>query len=283
MAIVETNWEKLLSPDSQIPPDVFFLVKGEDEGNESSNKPIGAHRIFLGGVSPVFMGMFFGPMKDTREVIEVEGTTHEAFTTMIDWVYKAPGSLLFAAPEREDEDYGNYRRNYGNNRRNYRNYEEDDEDDEDDEEEDALNQDKIRCPQKFFDLLDLAERYQILSLKRALTSNVLGTLAIKDNNVILAATVAKRYQGMLPFDEISTKMLAKCLKFLLKKKAGDLWAQFWALVNNSEKSLKERLAGTPFVNLTVPISNPIKHTLDGVGRTSYENCLYLACSGVHVR
>ena len=119
-----------------------------------------------------------------------------------------------------------------------------------------------------------------------MTSNVLDTLAITNNNVILAATVAKKYQGMLPFDEISTKMLAKCLKFLLKKirtKSGDLWAQFWALVNNSERSLKERLGGTPFVNLTVPFPNPIKTILDGVGRTSYENCLYLACSGVHVR
>ena len=95
MAIVETNWNKLLAPDSQIPPDVFFLVKEENEGNDSSNKPIGAHRMFLGGVSPVFMGMFYGPMKDTREVIEVEETTHEAFNTMINWVYKAPGSLLF--------------------------------------------------------------------------------------------------------------------------------------------------------------------------------------------
>ena len=70
MAITQTNWEKLLSPDSQIPPDVFFLVKGEDEGNASS-EPIGAHRIFLAGVSPFFMGMLFGPMKETREVIEV--------------------------------------------------------------------------------------------------------------------------------------------------------------------------------------------------------------------
>ena len=108
--------------------------------------------------------------------------------------------------------------------------------------------------------------------------------------MLLAAQVAKKYQGMLPFDEISTKMLAKCLKFLLKKmrkdlpaSAGDLWAQFWALVNNSKESLKERLAGTPFVKLTVPFPNPIKTTLDRVGRTSYEYCLYLACSGVHVR
>ena len=103
---------------------------------------------------------------------------------------------------------------------------------------------------------------------------------------------------MLPFEEVSTKMLAKCLKFLLQKKrreadivdqeavqvTRDLWAQFWALVNNSEKSLRERLTGTPFATQTIPFHNHIQNTLDlRVGRNSYEHCLYLACSGVHVR
>ena len=63
----------------------------------------------------------------------------------------------------------------------------------------------------------------------------------------------------------------------------DLWAQFWAVVNNSEKSLRERLAGTPFATHTIPFHSHIQDTLSRVGRTSYENCLYLACSGVHVR
>ena len=240
------------------------------------------------------MGLLFGPMKDTSEVIEVKETTHQAFNTMINYIYKAPGSRFFPAPHSDEEDgscgkYGSYRTYRMGEYRRREEDDEDDEDDENDEEEDAFNQNKISCPQKFFDLLDLAERYQILSLKGALTSNVLDDLTITSNNVILAATVAKKYQGMLPFDEISTKMLAKCLKFLLKKirsfsaSGRDLWAQFWSLVNNSEESLKERLAGTPFVKLTVPFDNPIKTTLDRVGRTSYENCLYLACSGVHVR
>ena len=62
---------------------------------------------------------------------------------------------------------------------------------------------------------------------------------------------------------------------------------FWALVNNSEDSekvlpLKERLAGTPFANLDMS-HHAIKAMLDKVGRTSYEKCLYLACSKDHVR
>ena len=265
MAIVETSWKKLLSPDSQIPPDVFFLVEGEDDGNAQS-EPIGAHRIFLGGVSSVFMGMLFGPMKDTREVIEVSGTTHEAFSTMINFIYKPPGSQFFPAPYQADED----------------------EYDEEayDEEDDAFDQDEIGCPQKFFELLNLANMYQILSMKRELTSNALQTLAITNNNVIFAATVAKNHRGI--FEDVSTKLLVKCLKFLLaKNKKGGDWSMFWALVNNTEDSeegvsLKERLAGTPFANLRIS-QHSIKASLDRVGRTSYEKCLYLACSKVHVR
>lgn len=39
------------------------------------------------------------------------------------------------------------------------------------EEEKALNQNRIRCPQKFFDVLCLAEKYQIWSMKKELVSN----------------------------------------------------------------------------------------------------------------
>lgn len=265
MAIVKTSWQQYLSPDSEIPHDVFFLVKSED-GGKDSGKRIGAHKVLLAGSSSVFRSMFFGPMKEEREVFEVDETTHETFNTMIKYIYQPPGSHFFPDP-------------HG------------DEDDEDDEyyEEEEEEENAIHCPQKFFDLLNLAEYYQISSLKRDLASTVLNTMTITEGNLILAAKLGKKHQGMLPFDEISTKILGKCLKFLLQRgagkgsrEAGDLWSQFWALVNNSEESMKERLAGTPFVDLTL-YPNVIKHELDRVGRTSYENCLYLACSGIHVR
>ena len=78
MAIVDTDWKSFLSPNSDLPPDVCFLVRtGEDD--ESSSKTIRAHRWPLAGVSPVFRKQFFGPMKDEREVIEVEKTMAEDF------------------------------------------------------------------------------------------------------------------------------------------------------------------------------------------------------------
>ena len=33
MAVVDTNWKIFLSPGSNLPPDVYFLVKGGDEGD----------------------------------------------------------------------------------------------------------------------------------------------------------------------------------------------------------------------------------------------------------
>ena len=273
MTIVETSWQEFLSPDSEIPHDVHFLAKRlEDEGNDSS-KPIGAHKVLLAGVSPVFRRMLFGPLKEEREVIEVKDTTDEAFKTMIKFIYKPPRSRFFHAPY-DYEDYEDY-------------------------EEDQFNLTVIQCPQKFFDLVDLAEKYEISSLKEALTSDVLTTLAITDDNLIFAATVAMKYKT--PFQKISTK----CLKFLLQRTRSqaeeDLWTQFWALVNNSEESLKERqvklvvkgqhtyhhnhngrLAETPFVNLKIH-HDFLKAKLAEMGRTAYDNCLYMACSGVHVR
>ena len=83
MALREVDWKKFLSPDSDLPRDVFFLVKGED----SRWSKIGAHRVLLAGISNVFRRMFFGPMKETKEEMEVKETSPEAFRAMINYIY----------------------------------------------------------------------------------------------------------------------------------------------------------------------------------------------------
>ena len=118
MAIVDVDWKVFLSTDSDLPPDVSFLVADGDR----SSKTIRAHKYFLGGVSPVFRKQFFGPMKDAREEIEVEETTAEAFQTMIDFIYRKAGP-------------------------------------------DTFSMDSIKCPQKQFEVLELAEYYQVWDLK----------------------------------------------------------------------------------------------------------------------
>ena len=72
VAIVDTDWQNFLLPGSDIPPDVSFLVKDATDGESGSYKSIGAHKLLLAGSSPVFRGQFFGPMKETGDVVEVK-------------------------------------------------------------------------------------------------------------------------------------------------------------------------------------------------------------------
>ena len=173
MSAAETDWQSFLSPDSDLPPDVFFQVKDE-EGKGGQSKTIGAHRLILAGVSPVFRRMFFGPMKETGEVVEVNDTTAEAFDTMVKYIYHPPGG-------------------------------------------DPFNLNPISCPQKLFELLTLANKYQVLKLAR-MTSDALESLAITRENMIFTATVAKNYKEI--FDDLSSKLTLKCLKFLYDTTSG---------------------------------------------------------------
>ena len=185
MSVFETDWQSFLSPGSNLPPDVFFEVK--DEGGQ--DKTIAAHRFLLAGVSPAFRAMFFGPMAETREVVEVKETTFEAFDTMVKYIYHPPGG-------------------------------------------DTFNLNPIKCPQKIFELLTLAKRYQLVKLAM-MASDALESLAITRENMIFTASVAKNYQRTL-FDDLSSKLTMKCLKFLFDTttSGGDICALIKETVDN---------------------------------------------------
>ena len=188
MSLAETDWQRFLSPDSNLPPDVLFLVKDE-EGEGGQSKTIAAHRFLLAGVSPVFGGMFFGPLRETGEVIEVNESTFEAFDTMIKYIYNAPSG-------------------------------------------DPFNLDQIRCPQTLFELLTLANKYQLAKLT-TMASDALESLAVTMESMIFTATVAKKYKGTL-FDDLSSKLTMKCLKFLFDTttSGGDICALIKETVDN---------------------------------------------------
>ena len=69
----------------------------------------------------------------------------------------------------------------------------------------------MSCPQKLFELLTVADKYEILSLK-TLAKDALGSLAISNENMIFVATVAKNYKQL--FEDVSQELLLKCLKFI---------------------------------------------------------------------
>ena len=186
MAIVKTNWQNFLSQDSELPPDVLFLVTTNDDRNvDDFGETVGAHKFLLAGVSPVFRRMFFGPMKETGEKIKVEETTLEAFNAMISFIYALPG--------------------------------------------DEFTLNDIRCPQKLFELLALSDKYEILSLK-SLASSALETLPITNENMIFVATVAKKYKVL--FEEVSKKLLVRCLEFMTTSDGRDTLALVTQTRNN---------------------------------------------------
>ena len=187
MSIVETDWGAFLAPDSDIRPDVIFRVEGASDEGQTHVKNIAAHRIFLAGVSPVFMGMFYGPLKEEHEVVDVKDISPEAFENMIKFIYNPREGTMF-------------------------------------------NLEEVNCPQKLFESLAVADKYQINRLP-TLVMSALENLVIGRGNMIFAATTAKNYKHS--FDELSTKVLLKCLKFFLDTKGGlDVCALIQETVDN---------------------------------------------------
>ena len=57
---------------------------------------VGAHKLLLAGASQVFRKQFFGSLKETSDLVVIKDTTVEAFTTMINYIYMAPGEKKFS-------------------------------------------------------------------------------------------------------------------------------------------------------------------------------------------
>ena len=171
MAIANTDWKAFLSPDSDLPTDVCFLLSdGEDKSNI---KAIRAHSQILGGVSRVFRKKFFGMMKDEKEGIEVYDVTVEAFQTLIDFIYRPPG-------------------------------------------QDTFTMDNIIYPEKHFQVLQLADYYEVLDLKTQVRK-ALQNFVVRRENLALSATVAMNNKVI--FEDCSVILSLRCLKFLLDTSA----------------------------------------------------------------
>ena len=79
----------------------------------------------------------------------------------------------------------------------------------------------ISCAQGLFELLSVADRYEILNLA-TIASYALDTLPINKGNVVFVATVAKKYKRM--YEDKSREVLVRCLKFVYDTTLGDIFA-----------------------------------------------------------
>ena len=91
----------------------------------------------------------------------------------------------------------------------------------------------IKCPQELFELMAVADRFGILNL-HALTRDSLGSLAITNENMVFAATVALKYRPLL--EDVSKIVLLRCLKFLNSSTNG---RDIYALVAETKRNFPE--------------------------------------------
>jgi len=71
--------------DVQIPYDITFKFVGNEKNQ--IEKEIKAHKLFLASQSSVFTKMFYGAVKETKDFIQVEQTSTEAFEKLLDYFY----------------------------------------------------------------------------------------------------------------------------------------------------------------------------------------------------
>jgi len=125
---------------------------------------IKAHKYILAASSPVFKAMFFGPMKENKDVVEVKETSYEAFKKLIEYIYQVD----------------------------------------------------IECKDisivELYDIVNLAERYDMPKLKEELKIQM-KNISISMDNVIEVATSANEYSQ---FEEVSDAVMMSCVNFLQK-------------------------------------------------------------------
>ena len=84
----------LMDPTFGIPPDVTFqimvMADHQEVGCQVEERLLGevkGHQMLLGLFSPVFKKEFYGPAKETTDIIPVRQTSLESFERMFDYIY----------------------------------------------------------------------------------------------------------------------------------------------------------------------------------------------------
>ena len=115
---------------------------------------------------------------------------------------------------------------------------------------DTFRLSNIGSPQKLFELLELAERYEIQNLK-TLTSEALEALPISRENMIFAATVATNYKPF--FEDLCMKLLVKCEEALFDATTTKGWEDSGAFFTETKKNFPK--ASLEILNELVNVGN----------------------------
>jgi len=75
-----------LDPASDLPTDVKFVFKNDDDGTCTIKEEVKAHKLILAIASDVFKRQFFGSMQ-SENIVNILDANKDVFQTMIDYVY----------------------------------------------------------------------------------------------------------------------------------------------------------------------------------------------------
>ena len=83
LSVAKSKVAEALDLAAGIPTDVTFQVHDGEKGVREFK----AHKFCLALVSEVFRARLFGSLRETADILDVKGTTPQAFETMISFIY----------------------------------------------------------------------------------------------------------------------------------------------------------------------------------------------------
>ena len=171
MAIDQTNWSRFLQPDSELPPDISFHILEEQSGAEGDDSDFKTSKVQAHKL------LLAGVSPVFRKQFFGPLKTTEDTVDIKETTIEAFTTMISFIYQPSDSD--------------------------------TFSLSDITCPQSLCDLLNLAERYEMLTMG-ALIRSILESLPITSENMIFTATVAKNFAV---FESVSKMLLAKCGQF----------------------------------------------------------------------
>jgi len=176
MAIDQTNWSQFLKPDSELAPDITFHILEEQPGGaEGDDSECKTSKV------QAHKFLLAGVSSVFRKQFFGPLKTTEDTVDIKDTTIEAFTTMISFIYQPSDSD--------------------------------SFSLSTITCPQELCELLNLAERYEMLTMG-ALVRSILESHPITSENMIFTATVAKNFAV---FENVSKMLLAKCGQFCTSK------------------------------------------------------------------
>ena len=204
MAIDQINWSQFLQPGSELPPDVTFRVvegqPGSDEGDVTKSECECECQCECDGGDDPESG---GEKADNHEVKTLKVRAHKFLLAGVSPVFRKQ----FFGPLKTTEDTVDIKDTTIEAFTTMISYIYEPSDSK------TFSLSDITCPQALCELLNLSERYEMLTMG-TLVRSTLESLPVTSENMMFTATVAKDFAV---FENVSEMLLGKCSEYCTTK------------------------------------------------------------------